>query len=179
MVGWTLAGWCTIATAQQTVYKWTDEAGVVHFSDQPPPKTTNVEERHLPAPPAAKQPGESAESDTGAGAGGAAEAEGSTPKSTHEEGPARVIVVSHEAPRVGPSALHVIGKVQNVGGANAGRVAVTISALDNTQATPCLNEEAPVTPSTLRPGESGNFDVDVDSPCLVGEPSVDVTAVWD
>ena len=75
--------------------------------------------------------------------------------------------------------MHVIGEVKNVGGADAQRVAVTITAVDSTQGTPCLNEEAAVTPSTLHAGESGNFDVDVDSPCLFGEPHVDVAPVWD
>ena len=27
---------CAITYAQQTVYKWVDEDGVVHFSDEPP-----------------------------------------------------------------------------------------------------------------------------------------------
>ena len=46
---------CASANAQQTVYKWTDEDGVVHFSDSPPAKseTAGVETVAIPkAPPA-------------------------------------------------------------------------------------------------------------------------------
>ena len=92
---------------------------------------------------------------------------GSRPR-YQRKGPARVILVSREAPRTGPSSMHITGEVKNVGGADAQRVAVTISSVDSTAGTPCLSEEAAVTPSTLHPGESGRFDVDVDSPCLCG-----------
>ena len=35
-MGLMLAVACAITYAQQTVYKWVDEDGVVHFSDEPP-----------------------------------------------------------------------------------------------------------------------------------------------
>jgi hypothetical protein len=95
------------------------------------------------------------------------------------KGPASVILVSRELPRTGRSTVHIAGEVRNVGGADAQRVGVTISSVDSTAGTPCLSEEARVTPSTLHSGESGKFDVDVDSPCLLGNPQIDVAPVWD
>jgi hypothetical protein len=174
-------GSCVVGRAQ-TVYKWTDESGVVHFSDSAPPAAKSVEELHLPVPPAARprapEAGEQPE-----GSGGAqtstppAKAEGAA--ASVPSGPARIILVSRQNPRTAPSAMHIIGAVKNVGGADARHVAITISAVDSTQGTPCLREEVPVIPSTLPPGESGNFDFDVDSPCLFGDPNIDVVPSWD
>jgi uncharacterized protein DUF4124 len=165
--------WGSLANAQ-TYFKWTDDKGVVHFSDAPPADSKGVEERHLPAPPAVAPPKEVA-----VGRASEASANEGAPTDQPPTGPARVIVTSRQAPHTGPSAVHVIGEVKNVGGADARRVAVTISAVDVTQGTPCLKEEASVEPSTLHPGDKGNFDVDVDSPCLFGDPNVDVAPVWD
>jgi hypothetical protein len=155
--------------AAQTFYKWTDDQGIVHFADMPPPKGEHVEERHLPVPPTEAPAAAEAAPATGA------EAQAPIPA----ESPARVILVSQQAPRTGPSSMHIIGEVKNVGGKDAQRVAVTVSSVDSTAGTPCLSEEAAVTPSTLRPGESGRFDIDVDNPCLSGEPQVDIAPVWD
>jgi hypothetical protein len=168
---WALAVCCSMAAAQ-TYYKWTDDQGIVHFADIPPPKGENVEERHLAPPPTvqAQEPQASAE----AAAGTDAEGQGAPGK-----GPARVILISRELPRTGPTSLHIIGEVKNVGGADAQRVSVTISSVDSTAGTPCLSEEASVTPPTLGPGERGRFDVDVDSPCLAGQPQVDLAPIWD
>jgi len=155
----------------QTFYKWTDERGVVHFSDSPPSNVKEVEERNLPtrsdivtspAPPADAR-------------GAVAE---TTPGAAQQAEPAKVVIVSRLTPRTGPSALHVSGEVKNIGGAEARDVAVTISVADATQGTPCLEEEADVVPSTLRGGESGNFDIDLDSPCLYGNPSLDIAPGW-
>ena len=170
-----LVGWCSLAAAQ-TVYKWTDEDGVVHFSDSPPPQMEGVELKTLPAG------GAKAQRDAGTEPA-AAPVPDQTPKAKGE-GPARVTVVSQESPRTGPSALHILGEVKNVGGADAQRVIVTISAIDRSQGTPCLRQEAEVAPSTLHPGESGNFEIDLDSPCLYadqlyGDPSIDIAPDWD
>jgi hypothetical protein len=35
-----------------------------------------------------------------------------------------------------------------------------------------------VNPSTVPAGETGNFDVDLDNPCLAGDTPVDVAPVW-
>jgi hypothetical protein len=157
--------------AAQTFYKWTDDQGIVHFADMPPPKGGHVEERQLPAPQPAEAP---AAAEAAAPAAGA-----EAPTPVLAEGPARVILVSRQAPRTGPSSMHIFGEVKNVGGKDAQRVAVTVSSVDTTAGTPCLSEESAVAPSTLRPGESGKFDVDLDNPCLFGEPQVDVAPVWD
>lgn len=169
----TLVSWCG-STSAQTIYKWTDDRGVVHFSDSPPADTKGIEERQLPAVPLTKsepaEPGEKPE--TG-------EAEAMTTPGAAPSDPARVILVSRKTPRTGPSAMHIIGEVKNVGGADARGVSVAISAVDSTQGTPCLQEEAAVMPSTLHAGETGNFDVDLDSPCLYGTPNLDIKPVWD
>ena len=75
--------------------------------------------------------------------------------------------------------MHVIGEVKNVGGADAQRVVVTVSAVDPSQGTPCLTQEVAVAPPTLHPGENGKFATDVDSPCLNGEPAIDVAPGWE
>jgi predicted aspartyl protease len=43
---------CTAALAQKTVYKWTDEKGVVHFSDAQVPEQGRKEKLELVKPPA-------------------------------------------------------------------------------------------------------------------------------
>ena len=148
----------------QTVYKWTDESGTVHFSDVPPANTKNVEERSLPPVPAAPQQegGEKSEP-----------AEAKAPGAP--EGPARVVLLSQHVPRTGPSAVHVSGQVKNVGGADARSVLITVRAVDSTAGTPCLQQDVDVTPSTLRPGETGDFDADIDNPCLSGGTPVDIS----
>jgi hypothetical protein len=170
VIGYVLGLWCAAASAQ-TFYKWTDDGGIVHFSDVPPPQAKGVEERHLP--PLAH----SADAEPEAAVGQEGNAGASAPAGA--EGPAQVIVTTRQSPRIGPSAMHVVGEVKNVGGADAKNVAVAINAVDSTEGTPCLHQEATVSPSTLKPGESGNFDVDVDSPCLFGKPDLDVAPVWD
>jgi len=162
LMGLALACWSGIAGAQ-TVYKWTDENGTVHFSDVPPVNTKNVEERSLPPAPAPPQDdSEKSESP-----------EAKTPGAA--EGPARVVVVSQHVPRTGPSAVHVSGQVKNVGGADARSVLVTVKAVDSTAGTPCLQEDVDVTPATLHPGETGDFEADIDNPCLAGGTPVDLT----
>jgi Domain of unknown function (DUF4124) len=152
--------WYGVASAQ-TFYKWSDDKGTVHFSDVPPVDAKNVEERNLPAPPAQANPEEETE-----------KLADKTPGAS--EGPARVVLVSRHAPRTGPTAVHVSGEVKNVGGADATGVSVTVTAVDITAGTPCLHEEVGVTPSTLRPGETGNFDTEIDNPCLAGGTPVDI-----
>ncbi len=51
-------GLCCVAgaTQAQSVYRWVDQGGKVHFSDRPPPATVkNVQEKKLTAPAADKQ----------------------------------------------------------------------------------------------------------------------------
>jgi hypothetical protein len=164
---------CCAASYAQTFYKWTDERGVIHFADEPPPNT-RAEERTLPVlPPERPAPlaGDSEEAT-------AASEDAPTRKSQAGNGAAQIIMVSRQVIRNGPHAVHVIGEVKNVGGQDAGAVGVTLSAADAIQGNPCLNEQAAVSPSTLPPGQTGNFDVDLDSPCLAGDAPVDVAPVW-
>ena len=158
---------CCLTSQAQTVYKWTDERGVIHFADEAPPNV-HAEKRDLPPVPdrqrdsdEVKATEESAEKNTPAG-----------------KRPARVVVVSHKVAHSSPTVAHVSGKVENAGGAEAAGVGVTLSVLDATQGNPCLDQQAEVNPSTLPPGESGDFEVDLDSPCLAGNSTVHVKPLW-
>ncbi|MFN8628328.1 MAG: DUF4124 domain-containing protein [Candidatus Binatia bacterium] len=155
---------CAAATAQ-TVYKWTDDRGVIHFADSPPPEARKVEERHLPGPPASQS-------------GADVPAEVRTPRSD-AQAPAQVIIASRMTPRTGPSSVHIQGEVRNVGGRDAARVAVTVVAADPHDGSSCVQEEIDVSPPTLRPGQTGSFETDVDNPCLLNQPSIDIAPVWD
>ena len=160
------------STLGQTYYKWTDANGIVHFSDQQPaPGKNKIEERDLIPPPQA--PSEPA-------IGGAVDrvpAASETPGGS-ASGPARIVMVEHDAPHTSPSTVHVSGKVKNVGGEAADGVAVSISAIDVNQGNPCLQAEADVSPSSLGPGETGSFDSNIDSPCLLGGSQVDISPTW-
>ncbi len=175
------------ATAQD-VYTWTDERGVVHFSDVPPVGVPNVEKREVkPFPESQKQT---------AGGGGAAapasapaavesgqppsdqSAPGKAARSEEFRGPARVIATSREVTPRGPRSRHVIGSVKNVGGRAARRVAVILRVADS-QGGECLREEVDVAPSTLGSGETGNFDTTIDTPCFLEDAGVDIEPSWD
>jgi len=172
IMGCLAAGWATAAAAQ-TYFKWTDGQGIVHFSDAPPQQGKGVEKLNLPAapvrPPAAKPPaGVPAAGATGIGSDpipGASSA-------------ARVVLTSRKTPRTGPSALQVSGEVKNVGGGAAHDVLVTITVLDQSSGYECLRHEVAVAPSALGAGEVGTFDVALDSPCLFGQPKVDLVPAW-
>jgi len=172
-----LVGWCTAAAAQ-TFYKWTDDGGIVHFSDVPPPKVKGVEERNLPAPPEAVAIPQDRSAPVNR-AGSAAAAAASVAAAPAATGPAQVVIIARDTPRLSPSAMHVVGEVRNVGAADALNVTVTISAVDSVQGNPCLSQQVIVTPPTLHSGESGKFDIDVDSPCLLGDAHVDVAPEWE
>jgi len=169
LVAGAIAAGSTLAAAQ-TFYKWTDERGTVHFSDAPPPQSNGVEVRNLPPPPAAP-----------AKADGVTEGkpEDSATDAGRKEGPARVVILSRRSPRTGPTTMHIEGKVKNVGGEAAQNVSVTINVADSGQGNPCLSQDVTVTPANLPPGQSGDFKVDLESPCLNGEPSLDVALAWD
>ncbi len=153
-------GWST-AAAGQSYFKWTDSQGVVHFSDAPPAQAKGVEKLNLPVAPVA------------------AAAAKPEPEPTQGAAPAaRVVLTSRKTPRTGPSALQVSGEVKNVGGGNARDVLVTITVLDASSGYECLRQDVPVTPATLGSGDAGTFDVDLNSPCLMGEPKLDLAPVW-
>jgi len=184
-----LAAW-SAPTLAQTFYKWTDDKGIVHFADMPPSRPQGVEERTLRVPPVVSKPANDAEAvndgDTANGdqakatdADAAAGAAGSGAAKATGTGPAKVIMLSSKDRRTGPSSVHITGEVKNVGGEDAQNVAITVVALDVTQGTPCLEEETEVTPGKLGPGQTGNFDVDLNNPCLFGEANVNTKPVWE
>lgn len=168
-----VAGWSAVAAAQ-TFYKWTDDRGVVHFSDSAPSRSQNVEERNIHVAPMVtkpEDPTDEADADTAADSG--------QPKGKGGDGPAKIVIASRKLPRTGPSTMHVSGEVKNVGGQRAQAVSVNITAVDSAQGTSCLDEAADVTPGTLGPGETGNFDISLDSPCLYGQTKVSLEPVWE
>jgi hypothetical protein len=153
--------------AAQTVYKWTDDDGVVHFSDNPPANGTQFEKRDVPPPP--PPPAEAG--------GGAANMSGAGGEKF--EGPARVILTKNDSFPRGDNSRHVIGVVKNVGGATASNVRVTAHITD-AEGNECASEDFSVTPSSLEPGASGNFDTTIDSPCFAdGGGSVDAAPQWE
>src|SRR5262249_8252602 len=94
------------AARAQTFYKWVDDKGTVHCADEPPANVQGVERRNLPPPPAEPAP------EAAAPAGDDAKsADAAGHKAPAGEGPARIIVVSRQAMRSGPRALHIIGEV--------------------------------------------------------------------
>jgi hypothetical protein len=152
--------------AAQTVYKWTDDDGVVHFADNPPPRGMQYEKRDVPPPPTA------AEASAGEAGPAGAPAE-------KFEGPARVILISNDSFPSGDNSRHVIGVVKNVGGDSAANVRVTVRITDS-QGNECDSEDISVAPSALDPGASGNFDTTIDSPCFAdGGGNVDAAPKWE
>ncbi|HET7796959.1 MAG TPA: DUF4124 domain-containing protein [Nevskia sp.] len=47
---------CACITAHAGAYRWTDENGVTHYADAPPPKGQNSGARAIAPPPAVKRP---------------------------------------------------------------------------------------------------------------------------
>lgn len=164
----------------QTYYKWTDNRGIVHFSDAPPSNVKGVEERVVNAPPIVRQSGDatppdgSAESgqppSPGAAAGGPSEAP--------PTGPARVVLLSRETPRISPSSVRIMGRVRNLGAESASNVTVGITVVDETQGTVCMQEQADVNPGTLTGGKGGTFDITLDNPCLYGAANLNIEPQW-
>ena len=159
----------------QSVYRWTDERGVVHFSDQPPPGGTKFELRDMPpAPrpvPATPAAGESPV------AGVISEA-AATPKPRAKTRAARVEITEHEAEPAGNGVQDFSGTVENVGGSVAEDVVVVITVTEPVQGAQCLREEIDVDPSTLPPGDSGTFSVRLQNPCFLGPTTVDIRPEW-
>ncbi len=60
LVYFALMGSLALATATQAqqYYRWVDDEGVVHFSQQPPPDNSQAEQRVVPSTPLATAPAE-------------------------------------------------------------------------------------------------------------------------
>jgi hypothetical protein len=153
------------------VYQWTDRHGVVHFSDVPPEGGPEVQRRELPAAPAPPT-----------AAPAPASTPGGTPAgqdSSTRPGTAGVVLASGQSSHIAPAAVHAVGTVRNDGDAPARGVTVVLSASDAGQNNPCLEHRLAVQPSELAPHESGAFDEVVESPCLFGEPPVQLQPAWE
>lgn len=164
-----------LPTAAQTFYKWTDDRGVVHFSDAPPADVRNVEERVVNAPPLIRRPDVQNPDTTEAAEGGEGSAKASEGAPS---GPARVVLLSRQTPRISPSAIRVMGRVKNTGGEPAANVGVDVTVVDESQGTVCMQEQVDVEPSTLEPGKTGTFDLTLDNPCLFGAAELNVEPRW-
>jgi hypothetical protein len=183
----------SIAVAQ-TVYTWRDDKGVVHFADENPEGVKNVEKLTLdvPAPlvseggeggaPQGGEPGSGAPGETmvvtpaapGAQAGGAPEAAPPPPS-----GPSEVVFLGADLSPTSATQRHVRGKLKNVGGNTALKVAVRIVVADGGTGNLCTTGELAVQPSELGPSESGTFEGDIDTPCFYGNPSISYYPEWD
>jgi hypothetical protein len=155
----------------ETVYKWTDEKGTVHFADVPPPHAGQYKSEDMPdAPPPAAAP---AEATPAAGAEGAKPADGSGPG-----GPARVVLTDHKAVQLGPTQEAYRGAVKNEGGVEARDVVISIVVTEPIQGAECLHDQIDVEPSTLPPGGVGTFEAEFDNPCYHGPTEAALQAEW-
>ncbi|MBI4516332.1 MAG: DUF4124 domain-containing protein [Deltaproteobacteria bacterium] len=169
---WLIAG---AGLHAQTVYKWVDDNGVVHFSDVPPAGGQKYEERGGRAQePEAKPAARTDQPEISSGEPPAAAA----PAVEATKGPARVILTANQSFPRSADARHVIGVVKNVGGRAAAQVRVTVHVASS-QGQDCGREEVDVTPPTLEAGESGNFDATITNPCFADGGSVDAEPQWD
>jgi hypothetical protein len=164
----------------ETVYKWTDAKGTVHFSDAPPPHGDEYKGEYkkedLPdaPPPAAGSDAASAEATPAAAESGAAKsADGKAPA-----GPARVVLTDHKAVALGPSLQSYRGTVKNEGGVEARDVAIHIVVTEPIQGAECLHDQIDVQPSTLPPGGVGTFEAEFDNPCFHGPTEAALQAQW-
>jgi hypothetical protein len=156
------------AARAQTYYKWTDERGTVHITDQPPSGVRDVQERKLQPQPPAIIRGASEPSDATA-----------TPQTTPQAaGPARIILDGYQTTRTGPASMHVSGAVKNVGGSNAENVVVVLSAVDAGQGNPCYESEVNMDPASVGAGDRRSFELDITDPCLNGDAKLDASPRW-
>lgn len=163
------------AVAAQTVYRWEDERGVVHFSDAPPRNAKNVESRNLPSvpQPAIRLPqGSTSAQDAAESKGGESE------DSEREAAPARVEVKRHDVDPVAEATSEFSGEVENVGDTPAKDVIVVVEVTETNQGADCLREEVDVSPSSLGPGEKGTYSITLSNPCFYGPIATTVRPEW-
>ncbi len=181
--------WLVASAARgQTVYRWTDERGVVHFSDSPPPAGTEVQVQNMPAVPAAPTsdggspddaPAPGLEATPAAAAAGAAAEGGATAQPGREKkGPAQLEVRDEQVRAQDGGVREFSGAVKNVGGTTARDVVVVISVTEPVQGASCVREEVDVQPSVLKPGEVGSYSIELENPCFFGAINTEVTPDW-
>jgi hypothetical protein len=163
------------AAEGQTLYRWTDERGVVHFADVPPPRGYTVTAESLPGTaPARPQAAAKQVAGDQPVAGEPADADKKQPQR-----PPRVIITEHEEVDSGEAAQSFTGAVKNEGGSEARGVVIAIRVTEPTQGDECLVGEIEVTPSTLAPGDKGTYAADFNSPCFHGPTTAELNARWD
>jgi hypothetical protein len=171
VAGMVLAGG---AVGADTVYRWTDARGVVHFSDVPPQGTRSQAQTLPDAPaPIAQPPPEPATSEPAAAPAAPAAGEEKVPSER-----ARVVLTDQQADAVEPAVKSFHGKVKNTGGVEARDVFIALVVTEPVQGDECLREQIDVTPSTLAPGAEGTFEAEFESACFHGETSADLRASW-
>jgi hypothetical protein len=170
--GFRAVGWLVVLAAAsapaQTVYRWTDERGVVHFADVPPPDVRGYTTESMPIAPPRPTPAAAVEPQD------EAPASGST-----STGPAKLVVVEHDERPIGDATVAYSGKVKNEGGAAAEDVMVAIRVIEPTQGDECLDDQIDVHPGTLGPGESGTFEAEYTNPCFKGPTRTELQVEWD
>jgi len=165
----------------QTVYRWEDERGVVHFSDAPPRDAKNVQARDLPrAPKPAVQRVEDPDAASEDGTASDSKKAENHNATADEEKPsaARVELKKQDVNSTGDATSEFTGEVENVGGLRANDVVVVIDVTETNQGDHCLREEVEVSPSSLGPGEKGSFSVTLTNPCFYGPIATDVRPEW-
>jgi hypothetical protein len=160
----------------QPVYKWTDERGVVHFSDSAPPKGTDYQVRKVAPAPAPAEQAPSADAAVDAGMIVPQEA---APPSAKKSGPPSLRITDQDEDAVGESTHEYRGTVKNVGGGKASDVVVLIRVTDSNQGAECVDEEVPVRPSELAAGETGTYSVEFTNPCYFGPTTASIRPAWD
>jgi hypothetical protein len=165
----------------QTVYRWEDERGVVHFSDAPPRDAKNVQTRSMPRAPKPAirgTEGPSAVADDASTTGDSVQSE---KPATADATPsaARIEIKKRDVNPTGEATNEFTGEVENVGGSRANDVIVVIDVTETNQGDHCLREEVDVSPSSLDPGEKGSFSATLSNPCFYGPVATSVQAEWD
>lgn len=155
------------------IHRWVDENGVVHFADVPPPNVQTTT-RNMPNRPTA------AATEPASGATPAPSAPGGTPGTpAASKGPAQVVIATQDSESLGGSRHAISGTVENRGGEAARDVVVHVQVISPAQGDDCLSDEIDVSPSTLKPGEKGEFDTELDHPCFRGETQVSLRVQWE
>jgi hypothetical protein len=165
------------SASAQTVYRWEDERGVVHFSDAPPRDAKNIESRNMPRAP---KPSIREAADPSVAA--PAESEGDSnkdPKPGATPSAARIEITAKSVIPAGEATNEFSGEVENVGGSPANDVVVIIEITEPNQGADCLREEVDVSPSSLEPGEKGSFSVTLSNPCFYGPITPNLRPEWD